>query len=999
MQDDHKHAGNRDELPRLQRLTLAAAFVIVIGIAVALFQPWLASATLGGTDLNRYRPASDGEARLFIVYDADGKIREWTSHNDLRLAPSVALTTGLRPAQRAALGKHWSSSDSSDEVFDTLLAKLPGEGQLIESRMRSLSATGQADTIHSIILRTANGDYSVGSDSPAHNLELTFEPPLLGFPAQVQPGATFNQSGVQKLGDVATPYQHSVQVVGLETLSNEAGEFVDCLKVASRTEYQPAEKPRRVERLIAWYRPRLGLVEFRRLDGEEKLIERGVLVSGPGIVARKLLPPPAKTSVATSPAAVKVADWELHAFGRVHSSYEAAPGTIAPLWIDTDPPLLVAAAQEGDLVALSTDASNGAQAWQFRPGGTVLGPPCWDSRRACLYFGATDKRLYAIDARGMFLWSFRTADNIATRPVIADDRVIFASESGQIDALHAADGTVAWKFSAPSAIASSPVTHGKHVLFGCDDGGVYALDVETGSLVWNTPGGSPIDAPLAINGDRVFAVNHGDELLAFDVADGRAVWTTRLGLDCETSPVVVGERVLVVTEGRLAALDRTTGARLWRSDDQQFVGPVVSVGELLFVADQRGVVHQLDLTGQSIREWKLAANTAAPRTGAKQRLGLIAGGNALWQIDDRGHIDRLGPPPKGPRALRPLWTKSTSEAPFRTGNVNTTPVIYHDDIVVVDQSTHLFRLRAADGHATALGRVATSPATVSADMTIDGDQLFANTGNVLHAIQLPSGKPQWSHPAGVPFRPVEVTRDMVYWLSQLDKPGPDGKTGALVALDRQTGKVRWEQRLDAPVAAGGLVIAGDRLVVSTPPAAYDLMDGKLLWQATDVKGTVGGPGLSEQGDRVFLGNVNDQTGMGGVAAVQIADGRVVWQATVGTAVPNPMERVWTSGEHVIVPLWNGEIVALAMNDGAPRWRYQPSVARRGGITVDGQTIWFMQQNTELVGLDAATGQPRTRYAWNVQLRTASGFAPRPLIVGKQVIAPFSLNVMSLVDPE
>ncbi len=988
-----------DHVARWHRHALGAVFATVIFVAIALFQPWLVPDTLGVHDLNRYRPTSDGEARLFIIYDADGKIREWTSHNDLRLAPSRAITTGLRPAQRVALGKHWSSSDSIDEVFDTLLAKLPGEGALIESRMRSVSATGQVDGVNSIMLRTETGDYSVGSESPAHSVELTYEPPLLTFPVPVQYGATLDQTGVQKIGGVVNSYQQRVHVVGLETIRNEADEFPDCLKIATRIEFKPADKPSRIERFVAWYRPELGLVQFRRSNDDEKLIERGVLVSGPGFVKRELLPPAVKMSTATSAPDPTVDRWELHAFGKVQSSYDAAAGTIAPLWIDTDPPLLVAAAQEGDLIALSTDASNGAQAWQFHPGGTVLGQPCWDSRRACLYFGATDKRLYAIDARGMFRWSFRAADNVVTRPVIVGDRVVVGSESGQIYALNAIDGALAWEFAAPSPVASSPVIHGTHVICGCDDGGLYALDAEHGTLVWNASGSSPIDAPLAINGDHVLAVNHGDELFAFDATDGRQVWSTRIGFDCRSAPVVLNERVLVVAGGRLVAFDRATGARLWRTEDHQLVGPAVSVGQAVFVASERGEVYQFDTDGRSVRDWHPAANDTTLATDAKIRRGLVAGGDALWLIDTRGGIHRLGPPPTGPRALRQQWSKRVSEAPFQSRSVNATPVIYRDEIVVVDEGTHLFRLNATTGNATPSGRISTAGGSVSADMTIDGDLLWANVGSTLHAVQLPGGQPVWSHKAGFSIRPVEIVGDTVYWLSQLGEPRADGKTGLLLALDRQTGKVRWEQPVDTPVAAGGLVVAGDRLLVSTPPSAYDLVDGTLRWQTDKVRGTIGGPGLSHSGELMFVGNVNDQTGTGGVAALRVADGTGVWQASVGAAVPNPMERVWTTAELVIVPLWNGAIVALAVTDGTERWRYQPPIARRGGITVHDNAIWFMQQNTEVVGLAVESGQPRARYAWNVNLRSASGFAPRPLSFGKHVIAPFAWSVMSFADVE
>ena len=73
-----------------------------------------------------------------------------------------------------------------------------------------------------------------------------------------------------------------------------------------------------------------------------------------------------------------------------------------------------------------------------------------------IYIGCSDKHLYALDQRGLFLWSFATYDNIATRPVLAHNLVIFGSEDRHIYALDAETGELRWQYETGGAVVSSP---------------------------------------------------------------------------------------------------------------------------------------------------------------------------------------------------------------------------------------------------------------------------------------------------------------------------------------------------------------------------------------------------------------------------------------------------------------------------------------------------------------------------------------------------------------
>ena len=126
--------------------------------------------------------------------------------------------------------------------------------------------------------------------------------------------------------------------------------------------------------------------------------------------------------------------------GRARATGETSETTILPTWLPTDPPLLLAAGFASDLVAFETFTPGAPPRWRFHTSGTVYGQPAYDSVHGRIYFGASDKRLYALDTRGLFLWSFETdGQSSHARPLVVGDLVVAASEDGTVYGLDAAD--------------------------------------------------------------------------------------------------------------------------------------------------------------------------------------------------------------------------------------------------------------------------------------------------------------------------------------------------------------------------------------------------------------------------------------------------------------------------------------------------------------------------------------------------------------------------------
>jgi outer membrane protein assembly factor BamB len=87
--------------------------------------------------------------------------------------------------------------------------------------------------------------------------------------------------------------------------------------------------------------------------------------------------------------------------------------------------------------------------------GWVWGGPVSDGQN--LYFGDINGNLFAIDvANGNQIWTNKPDDAIVSSPLVRNDTIIFATESGSVFAVHQ-DGTPAWQIDVGGQIYTTPV--------------------------------------------------------------------------------------------------------------------------------------------------------------------------------------------------------------------------------------------------------------------------------------------------------------------------------------------------------------------------------------------------------------------------------------------------------------------------------------------------------------------------------------------------------------
>ena len=189
-----------------------------------------------------------------------------------------------------------------------------------------------------------------------------------------------------------------------------------------------------------------------------------------------------------------------------------------------------------------------------------------------------------------------------------------------------------WSFGLNWGFASSPLLHEDalyvQVLHGMrtdDPSYVLRLDKATGETVWlverpteaerESPDSYTTPALLQYNGQTEIVITGGDVVTGHDPATGVELWradglnpTNNGAYRLVASPLVVGETIIAPTRVRpmlaLRAGGRgnvTTSHLLWSFHSGPDVPTPVSDGELLYVVQDNGVAHALNIsTGETV---------------------------------------------------------------------------------------------------------------------------------------------------------------------------------------------------------------------------------------------------------------------------------------------------------------------------------------------------------------------------------------------------------------
>lgn len=160
-----------------------------------------------------------------------------------------------------------------------------------------------------------------------------------------------------------------------------------------------------------------------------------------------------------------------------------------------------------------------------------------------------------------------TFNHRAAIPLVIDDIVYVGSSDGGLYAINVATGAKLWRHDAKAPIFSGIGRHGADILmFGTMDGSVVLLDRRTRKEKLRAKtGGGVVTTPL-IAGGRLIVGSRDYMLYGFNVDDGSVAWRYSYWFSwVESTPVERDGTIYVGASdySRIVALDPATGKRRW----------------------------------------------------------------------------------------------------------------------------------------------------------------------------------------------------------------------------------------------------------------------------------------------------------------------------------------------------------------------------------------------------------------------------------------------------
>lgn len=259
------------------------------------------------------------------------------------------------------------------------------------------------------------------------------------------------------------------------------------------------------------------------------------------------------------------------------------------------------------------------QRWSLNIGkaGGFAFRPAVDGRQ--VYAAAADGTLAKIED-GKFIWRIQAGQPLSAG-VGSDGRlVVVGTAKGDVLAFSAEDGKALWQAKVTSEVLAAPEVGTEGVAVKTGDNRVFLLDAKDGKRKWMyeraTPALSLRNTAGPLFSDRYIVSGFpGGKLMALDVRNGAPVWEGTVALpkgateldrvaDIVSRPVIEGRQICgVAYQGRIACFDLGQGGALtWARDFSSAAGMTVD-GRYLFATDDKGAVHALDRnSGASL--WK-----------------------------------------------------------------------------------------------------------------------------------------------------------------------------------------------------------------------------------------------------------------------------------------------------------------------------------------------------------------------------------------------------------
>jgi outer membrane protein assembly factor BamB len=142
--------------------------------------------------------------------------------------------------------------------------------------------------------------------------------------------------------------------------------------------------------------------------------------------------------------------------------------------------------------------------------------------------------------------------------------------------------------------------------------------------VWTVRAGRKLTGNVEVEDNTLYGGGMDRKVHAVDLASGEVRWSTRLSGMVIGGVLLSGDTIFVASsrpEGRIHALHRATGKRIWRVSADPIAAPLAMIGGMLIAETQRGEVLALDPRSGKV-QWRR-------RVGSARNPAIPAGAGSL----------------------------------------------------------------------------------------------------------------------------------------------------------------------------------------------------------------------------------------------------------------------------------------------------------------------------------------------------------------------------------
>lgn len=240
-----------------------------------------------------------------------------------------------------------------------------------------------------------------------------------------------------------------------------------------------------------------------------------------------------------------------------------------------------------------------------------------------LYAAGADGEVKAIDReRGKVIWKTDLDTPLSGGVGFYGDALLLGTADGFVLQLAASDGSQRWSTRLQGEVLAPPQGDGRVVVAQTYDGKLQGLDFDSGDKLWTYDSNVPV---LTIRGTSTPILNNGvvyagfanGRVMAFDAQTGSVRWEVRVAIsqgrseierivDVDGTMALVGSELYAASyQGRVVAIDASSGRKVWQQDVSSFSGVSQGFGNV-YVTDEDGTLSAYQRSGQGLR-WQQGA--------------------------------------------------------------------------------------------------------------------------------------------------------------------------------------------------------------------------------------------------------------------------------------------------------------------------------------------------------------------------------------------------------